>query len=110
MPSTSATRNPTPKSSSSRAMDRPTSRGFWHRGQCRVEAAAAAGLVGPLCANQDAVLARDKALRVVCRIATDDADGQRLGDVLGDREQVRHRLERFPEIVPVSYTHLTLPT
>ncbi len=38
---------------------------------------------------------------MVGRGAADHADGERLGDVLGDRQQLRHRLERLAEIVLV---------
>ena len=40
-------------------------------------------------------------LRVVGRVAAHHADRQRLGDVLGDRQQLRHRLERLAEVVLV---------
>jgi hypothetical protein len=36
---------------------------------------------------------------MVRRIAADHADGERLGDVLGNRQQLRHRLERTAEVV-----------
>jgi hypothetical protein len=36
---------------------------------------------------------------VVRRIAADDADGESLGDVLGDGQQLRHRLERPAEVI-----------
>src|SRR5215216_7705288 len=67
--------------------------------QMRVEARAAACLVGPLRAEQHTVAAWDEALCVVRRIAADHADSQGLGDVFRDREQLRHRLERLAEII-----------
>ena len=61
----------------------------------------AARLVRPLRADEHALAARDEPLRVVGGGAADHADGQRLGDVFGDREQLRHRLERLAEIILV---------
>ena len=60
---------------------------------------AAARLVQAGRADQHAVAAGDEPLRVVGRVAADDADGERLGDVLGDRQQLRHRLERPAEVI-----------
>src|SRR5437763_6960549 len=68
-------------------------------GEMRVEAVPAARFVHAGGADEDAVAAGDEALRVVRRIAADDADGERLGDVFGNREQLRHRLEGTPEII-----------
>jgi len=59
----------------------------------------AARFVHPGGADQHAVAAGDQPLRVVRRIAADDADGQRLGDVFGNREELRHRLERTAQVV-----------
>src|SRR5262245_56978483 len=67
--------------------------------QSRIEAVPAARLVKTRGAHQHAVAARDEPLSMVGRIATHDTDGQRLGDVLRDREQLRHRLKRAAEIV-----------
>ena len=50
------------------------------------EAAAAARFVGVRCADDDAARGLDDALRVVGWLAAADADGVRLGDVLGDGE------------------------
>ena len=50
-------------------------------------------------AHEDAFLTLHEALGVVGGLAADDADGERLGDVLGDGEQLGHRLERLAEIV-----------
>ena len=61
----------------------------------------AARLVGALGAEQHALAAGDEPLRVVGGIAADHADGERLGDVFGDRQQLRHRLERLAEVVLV---------
>ena len=65
----------------------------------RIEAVPAARLVEAGRADQHAIAAEHEALRVVRRIAADDADGQRLGDVFGDRQQLRHRLERTAQVV-----------
>jgi hypothetical protein len=51
--------------------------------------------------EQHAVAARHQTLRVVGRIPADHADRQCLGDVLGNRKQLRHRLERLAEIILV---------
>src|SRR6478672_6651303 len=67
--------------------------------ETRIEAVPAARFVHAARAHEDAVAARDQALRVIGGIAADDADGQRLGDVLSDGEQLRHRLERPAEII-----------
>ena len=47
----------------------------------------------------------DQPLRVVGRVAAHHADGARLGDVFGDRQQLRHRLERLAEVVLVEAGH-----
>ena len=73
--------------------------------QVRIEAGATARLVRALRAEQHAIAARHETLRVVGRIAAHHADRQRLGDVLRDREQLRHRLERLAEIVLVESGH-----
>ena len=52
-------------------------------------------------AEQHAVLAGDEPLRVVGRVPADHADGVGLGDVLGDRQQLRHRLERLAQVILV---------
>ena len=54
---------------------------------------AAARFVDAARADKHPVAAGDEALRMIRRIATHDADRERLGDVLGDRQQLRHRLE-----------------
>ena len=64
-------------------------------------APAAAGLVGPLRTEQQAVAARHQPLRVVRGVAAHHADGERLGDVLGDGEELRHGFERLAAIVLV---------
>src|SRR5687767_693121 len=63
------------------------------------KAAAAAGLVGVGGADDDAALDLGDALRVVGGLAAADADGVRLGDVLGDGEELRHRLEGAARVV-----------
>ena len=70
-------------------------------GEQRIEAAPAARLVHPVRAEQHAVAAGDEPLRVIGRVAAHHADGVGLGDVLGDRQQLRHRLERLAQIVLV---------
>ena len=60
---------------------------------------AAAGFVEARGANEDTFAALDEALGVIGRIAAHHADGERLGDVLGDGQQLRHRLERPSEVV-----------
>ena len=67
----------------------------------RIEAVPAARLVGALRAEQHPVSACDQPLGVVGRVAAHHADGPRLGDVLGDGQQLRHRLERLAQIVLV---------
>src|SRR4051794_3869973 len=57
----------------------------------RVEAVAAARFVGALRTDQDACVARDEPLRMVCRGAAYHANRERLGDVLGNGQQLRHR-------------------
>ena len=74
-------------------------------GEVRVEAMAAARFVQPRCADEHAIRARNQALGVVRRIAADDADREGLGDVLGDREQLRHRLERTAQVVLIQSGH-----
>src|SRR5690349_3408615 len=64
-------------------------------------AAAAAGLVQVGAAHDDAAGARDLAIRAIRRAAAHHADGQRLRDVLGDREQLRHGFERLARVVLV---------
>src|SRR5208282_5550765 len=44
---------------------------------------------------------RDDALRVYGRISAAHADGEKLGDFLGDRKQPRHRLEGTPHKIGV---------
>ena len=66
-----------------------------------LEAATAAGLVGVGAADDDAVLGRDDALGLVRGIAAPHADREGLGDVLGDREQLRHGLERLAQVVGI---------
>ena len=63
------------------------------------EAAAAAGFVSVGRADDDARVLLDDALRVVGGLAAANADGVRLGDVLGDGEQLRHRLEGLAGVV-----------
>src|SRR5436190_11592264 len=70
-------------------------------GQVRIEAVAAARLVEPRRADQHAIAADDQPLGVIRGIAADHADRQRLGDVLGDGQELRHRLEGSTEIVLV---------
>src|SRR5262245_4471626 len=83
------------------------SRGFGRgaRPATQVEAAAAAGLVDLRAAHDHAASALHFAVRAVGRRAAHDADGQRLGDVLGDREQLRHGLERAGLVVLVEPRH-----
>src|SRR6185437_11769067 len=65
----------------------------------RIETVAAACLVGSLRADENAFAARDQALRMVRGRTADHADGERLGDVLGDRQQLWDRLERLAEVI-----------
>ena len=65
----------------------------------RIETVTAARLVRALCADEHTLAARHQTLRVIGGRAADHADRQRLGDVLGDREQLRDRLERLAEII-----------
>ena len=73
--------------------------------EARIEAAAAARLVSALRADEHALAAGDKALRVIGRGAAHHADGQGLGDVFGDGEELRHRLERLSEVVLIEPGH-----
>ena len=66
---------------------------------------AAARFVDAGRADQHAVAAGDEPLRVIRGIAADDADGERLGDVFGNRQKLRHRLERPAEVVLVQTGH-----
>src|SRR5215471_5518391 len=77
--------------------------GFGHRTRpaAQVEAAPAARLVDLGAAHHDAAAALHFSIRPVGGRAADDADRQRLGDVLGDRQQLRHGLERPPAVVLV---------
>ena len=74
-------------------------------GEQRVEASAAARLVGPLGAKEHAILAGHEPLGVIGRIAAHHADRQRLGDVFGDREELWHRLERLAQVVLIEPGH-----
>src|SRR5262245_27902542 len=65
----------------------------------RIETVAAARLVGSLRTDEDALAARDQPLRVIRGRTADHADRERLGDVLGDRQQLRNRLEGLAEII-----------
>src|SRR4029453_18886541 len=67
--------------------------------EARVEAAAAAGLVRSLRADEHAFAAGDEALRVVGRRATHHADRQRLRDVLSNGQELWHRFERLAKVV-----------
>ena len=66
-----------------------------------IETVSAARFVEAAIADQHAVAAGHEALRMVRRIAADHADGERLGDVLRDGQQLRHRIERPSEVVLV---------
>src|SRR6516162_6433909 len=72
--------------------------GFGHRTRpaAQVEAAPAARLVDLGSAHDDAAAALHFSIRAIGRRAADHADRQRLGDVLRDRQQLRHGLERPP--------------
>ena len=64
-------------------------------------AAAAAGLVEVGSADHDAAGAAFLAVRSVRGVPAHHADRERLGDVLGDREELRHGIEGPPGIVLV---------
>src|SRR5437667_2124988 len=109
-----ATRNPTPSSSNTAVSNRCTftgsSDGFdWSRGQAWIETVTAPRLVQTARANQHPVAAVDQTLRMVRRLATHDTDRQRLGDVLGNRQQLRHRVERAAEIILIQTRHDQAP-
>ena len=78
---------------------------FWMLQTRSDRSTAAPRLVGALRANQDALAARDQPLCVIGGGAAHHADRQRLGDVLGDRQELRHRLERLAEIVLIEPGH-----
>ena len=67
----------------------------------RDEMAAAARFVHPACADGDSFFGFKGALRIVGGLAAAHTDGVSLGDVFGDGEELRHRLERFSGIVLV---------
>src|SRR5215831_14389761 len=68
-------------------------------------AAPAARLVDVGAADHHASRAADLAVGAIGRLATNDTDRQRLGDVLGDREQIGHRLEGLALVVLVEPGH-----
>src|SRR5690348_13777343 len=61
----------------------------------------ASGFIRALRSHQDPLTARDEPLGVIGRRAAHHADRQGLGDVLRNREQLRHRLERLAEVILV---------
>jgi hypothetical protein len=69
--------------------------------QSRIETSTTPRLVRALRADEHALTARDEPLRVIGGRAADNADGEGLRDVLRDRQELRHRLERLAEIVLV---------
>src|ERR1041385_6054064 len=71
------------------------------RPAAQVEAAPAARLVDLGAAHHDAAAALHFSIGPIGGRAADDADRQRLGDVLGDRQQLRHGLERPPAVILV---------
>ena len=52
-------------------------------------------------ADDDAFVRVGSTLCTVRRVSADDAYRKGLGDVLGDRKELRHRLERFPTVILV---------
>src|SRR5258708_6306745 len=79
----------------------PRGVGRGSRPPAQVEAAPAARLVDLGAAHDDAAATLHLAVRAIGRCAAHDADGERLGDVFRDREQLRHGLERAAEVVLV---------
>src|SRR5262249_25491949 len=69
--------------------------------QRRIETASASGLVRALSSDEHSFIARDEPLRMIRRSAADHADGQRLRDVLRNRQQLRHWIERLAQVVLV---------
>src|SRR5260370_31861646 len=67
----------------------------------RLETTPAARLVYPGRAHYDQFLGPAQALRVLGRIPAAHADGQRLGDGFGQRQQIWHRRERAAHIVRI---------
>src|SRR4029453_5667235 len=70
-----------------------------------IETVPAARFVGAGRADEDALLRGDEPLGMVGRTAADHADRQRLRDVLGRRQQLRHRLERLAEVILIESGH-----
>src|SRR5512147_944686 len=77
-----------------------TDRGGLHPAT-QLPAAAAARLVEVRASHHHPAAFGDLAIGAVGRLAAHDTDGERLGDELRDREQLRHRLERLALVVLV---------
>ena len=77
----------------------------WYRRKARVEASAAAGLVGALRPQQHPFGAGDEPLGAARWVSADHANGVRFRDVLGDGEELGHRFERLAEIVLIQSRH-----
>src|SRR5262249_39844228 len=67
--------------------------------QLGVETAPTPTFVDAAGPDEDPVGAGHEPLSVIGRVAAHDADGERLGDVLRDGQQLRHRLERTTPVV-----------
>jgi hypothetical protein len=61
--------------------------------------------VGALRPSSTRARLTDEALRVVGRVAAHHTDGARLGDVLGDGQQLRHRVEGLAQVILVQPGH-----
>src|SRR5262249_14326452 len=70
-----------------------------------LEAAPATRFVEIGAADDHAAALLDLAIGAIGRRAAHHADRQRLGDVLGDREQLRHGLERHAAVVLIEAGH-----
>src|SRR5262245_31407756 len=71
----------------------------------QVVTAPAASLVDLGAAHDDAAAPLHFSIRTVGGRTADDADRERLGDVFGDRQQLRHGLERPCEVILVQAGH-----
>ncbi len=56
-------------------------------------------------AEQDSLAAGNESLRMTRRVAADDANCMGLGDVLGNRQELRHGLERPTEVILIESRH-----
>ena len=70
-----------------------------------LEAPSASRLVGLGATHDDALLGGHDALRLIGRAAAAHADGERLGDVLRNREKLGHGVEGLAQVVSIETRH-----